>query len=750
PVATIVVGGGKNTIENIYYDLKFKIAVLLISGTGYAADFLSRWLLYTKELDNELTKQHIVSDIDEFFIISNEGKCSSLRPLIPKSQNRSKSIASSIKRTSKHLDSKNKKLSEIFKNYIDRLEKDITYTFFRDNDSNKVKGQDKHQQDDDKQNSINKLLNQVMFCLQPAVRTHLTIFNSNLDMHLSEKIFQTICHSRKNLAKIRENERLQKFDTQKDNNEALKNVYHQNEIERKIEKTKLLRLAMKWENIQVAKDFIFQNSLDNIMRKNALFKEALKQNLPIFVYEFLRLKIKPADIFFQKDLDSQNKSKYANFIRELYHDQDYDKTHLKNFLEKDDNNKIIKIDSVVTLNNILEKLIGDYMHQLYFETEADEKKYHEEKRLGRLFLKSETDPHQYIMRDLFLWAILMNYIDMAKVFLSFMEYRICSALIATKILKEYYSVASYGDLKTEYEKASKYFENYAIDCLDKCDDENVNQTCEIILQRNELYGYVTCLQVAADADDKKFLATQCCVQAMDDIWFDKLPPDQNTYKDQLRNFVGVISLGLLAPVTILYRENKTARLKHTPILPKFSNHGINYSDPSLLEDPQSSLLESDDSFVLYWNRFKNFHLSLRTKYIYHLITYIFFLLLFSYVLLFNFSPPIAQTPSIHWTEIFTIILVSCILIEEIHYFCTQDNLGFLGKTITYFTNYFKLMTLLAIILFYIGLIVRFTRVNSEDSFRAARIIMAIDIEIWWLRSISFVVVIPYLGPHLVA
>ncbi|CAF3862174.1 unnamed protein product [Rotaria sp. Silwood1] len=483
-----------------------------------------------------------------------------------------------------------------------------------------------------------------MFCLQPAIRTHLTIFNLNSDIHLSEKIFQSICCSREKLANIRENERLQKLDTRSCNKEDFKIMFRRNEIERKIEKTKLLRLAMKWNSIQIAKDFIFQNSLDNIMRQKKLFKEALKSNLPTFVYEFLKLKIKPADIFFSKDSQSQNKSKYATFIAELYHDQNNDKTHLKYFLEKDENNKAKNIDCVESLNIVLEKLIGDYMYRLYFETEQHEREYRDKQGLMEQFLKSEQIEHKYIMRDLFLWAILMNYIDMAKVFLSFMEYRICSALIATKILKEYHSTASYGELKDDYEVAAKYFEKYAIDCLDKCDDEDVDRACEIILQRNELYGYVTCLQVASDADDKLFIATPCCVQTMNNIWFDKLHPEQITYSDRLKWFLSIISLGLLAPVIVAYRENKMVR----------SN------------------------------------------------------------------------------------------------FFTQDNVSFLGKAKTYFGNHFKQMTVIAIILFYIGLILRYTQANSEDNFGAARIVMAIDLEIWWLRCMSFIIVIPYLGPHLVA
>ncbi|CAF3804623.1 unnamed protein product [Rotaria sp. Silwood1] len=110
-----------------------------------------------------------------------------------------------------------------------------------------------------------------------------------------------------------------------------------------------------------------------------------------------------------------------------------------------------------------------------------------------------------------------------------MEYRICSALIATKIVKEYHSAASYGELKDDYKVAAKYFEKYAIDYLDKCDDENADRACEIILQQNELYGYV-----ALDAVDKLFIATPCCVQAMNNIWFDKLHPEQIKYDDRFK------------------------------------------------------------------------------------------------------------------------------------------------------------------------------------------------------------------------
>ncbi|CAF2356539.1 unnamed protein product [Rotaria sp. Silwood2] len=155
---------------------------------------------------------------------------------------------------------------------------------------------------------------------------------------------------------------------------------------------------------------------------------------------------------------------------------------------------------------------------------------------------------------------------------------------------------------------------------------------------------------------------------------------------------------------------------------KFRDYGINYGDPKLLEYPNIPKSQIETALIVYVRKLKKFHVSLPMKFSYHVITYIFFLLLFSYFLLFDFSPPKAQRPSIHWTEILTIILVSCMLIEEIHYFFTQDSITVPGKLKSYFRDFFKPMTVLALILFYIGLILRFANASSEEKFIAARFV----------------------------
>lgn len=189
---------------------------------------------------------------------------------------------------------------------------------------------------------------------------------------------------------------------------------------------------------------------------------------------------------------------------------------MDSFIESDHDVIGKHIDTVDVLNNVLSRITGGYMHKLYFNTQEDEKRYRflwgldernyrETTNMINVHVTELPDDsndqenqqlmQDYIMRDLFLWAILMNRIEMAQVFLCYMKYRMCAALIATKILKEYYKNAIHGELKESYLKSADYFQQYAIECINQCEKNDANQACQIVLQRIELFGYVTCLQV---------------------------------------------------------------------------------------------------------------------------------------------------------------------------------------------------------------------------------------------------------------
>ncbi|CAF3190132.1 unnamed protein product [Rotaria socialis] len=772
PVITIVVEGGRDTITNMYNDLRANIPVVIIDGSGRVADFFKHWLLYTKEFDDASKDADITYEINEIDKVKRVSSATSNQEGLPGSR-------TSYTNVRLRLDKSRNVLREMFQKYEAQLQADLNPIINHDEDSNKKKRKPPTPTDSKDEPSIiiDKTLSQVMYCLQPAVRSGISVFNLNSENNFSETIFRSICKSRKKYFEKKETDQNEAIESnlrklkplpssqdRKRQSNARHNINRKDQI---AQRTQLLQLAMDWNCIDVAKELILENSLDNILNKEYTFIYALTKNLPTFVYEFLKLGIDPSKIFFPNDEFFKGTSRYKKFIEDLYTDAavNSDTTHLRWFVESDSDIFEKHIQRTDDLNAVISVLIGDYMSKLYFDSDRKEMTYRSLWGLNKEDAEQNTitvqvgaddeDPidkenrqkiEDYTMRDLFLWSILMYHMDLAKVLLSYLKYRICAALIATKILKEYHRKATHGELKDSYMKNADYFQQYAIDCVTQCEKNDPEQACQIILQRIELYGNVTCLQVAADAHDKLFIAIPCCVQAMNNIWFDKIYPEQSRKRNNISMGLGFISLGLLAPCLVNYR-NAGGESKDESLTRRLQPYGINYSDAYTLEYPRYTKIVPLNR---YMHRVKNFHQALRMKYFYHCLSYIVFLFIFSYMILFNFQLPTDKIPSIHWTEIVTIILVSSMLIEEIHYFVSLDNLSFPGKCFNYFRNLFKIMTIVGFILFYVGLVLRFTHATTDEEFFAARIVMAIDLEIWWLRSLSFILVVRFLGPHIVA
>ncbi len=110
-----------------------------------------------------------------------------------------------------------------------------------------------------------------MFCLQPAVRSNITVFNLNSDNDLLETIFRSISQCKsihflyfdpyssvyvayQNLLNKKKNKNLDKS----------KNAQSDSKEKEQIERDSLLELAMDWNYIDIAKEFVFENSIANI------------------------------------------------------------------------------------------------------------------------------------------------------------------------------------------------------------------------------------------------------------------------------------------------------------------------------------------------------------------------------------------------------------------------------------------------------------------------------------------------------
>ena len=230
----------------------------------------------------------------------------------------------------------------------------------------------------------------------------------------------------------------------------------------------------------------------------------------------------------------------------------------KSFLQNDPLYLLDQISTGLTyteekhLSIVLEKLVGDFMRPFY--KDRSQLKLTSMKTEEEDTDEENADP-EYIFRDLFLWCVLTYRLDMAEIFLSQMRTRICSALIASKILK---SLATYAPDQaakdTLYSKAS-YFETHAIEFVRCAYANDKHQACELIMRRIDLYGGVTCLQMAMAADNKRFLYEDACQALLTNIWYDKLDP----VRERNRLAINMLTMGISQIFLSIYDKSFSNR-----------------------------------------------------------------------------------------------------------------------------------------------------------------------------------------------
>lgn len=191
------------------------------------------------------------------------------------------------------------------------------------------------------------------------------------------------------------------------------------------------------------------------------------------------------------------------------------------------------------MNSILEMLVGDFMQPLY------DKKSEVESETQTEEMNSET-----IYRDLFIWSVFTHRIPLAKIFLGQMKTRICSALLASKVLKSLSKYAPDHESKRKLLSEADEFETHAIEFVRYAYSYNRQQTCELIMRKVDLYGEVTCLHMAIVADDKKFLYQDACQALLTNIWFDKVDP----VRERTRLVINILTLGISQIFISLYEK----------------------------------------------------------------------------------------------------------------------------------------------------------------------------------------------------
>ncbi|CAF0952112.1 unnamed protein product, partial [Didymodactylos carnosus] len=273
----------------------------------------------------------------------------------------------------------------------------------------------------------------------------------------------------------------------------------------------------------------------------------------------------------KRSVQQSNQSSLAN-VTALESVQSLETFTLSLFRRHNFYNRLDFASGVRILNASLKRYVGPYIRPIYssydpllprpysdhyhprreleFEKEMEDlEDYDESPIIQRDYTQQE------MFRDLFIWSVFMNFPKMAKVFLSYLEPRICASLIASKVFKKCSEEVTDIDLKQKFELQALEFEIYAAKCVDTCYEHSKDLACELLLRQIPLFGNVTCMQVAISAESTKFLETACFDQVLNRVWYDKLTLlNQSALSSQLKLFGSIVTLGLTAPLFLEYRK----------------------------------------------------------------------------------------------------------------------------------------------------------------------------------------------------
>ena len=121
------------------------------------------------------------------------------------------------------------------------------------------------------------------------------------------------------------------------------------------------------------------------------------------------------------------------------------------------------------------------------------------------------------------------------------------------------------------------------------------------------------------------------------------------------------------------------------------------------------------------------------------------MLLFSYIMLCDFFPIYLMT-NLKIPEILLIICIFSYTLEEIRKVYQYDNKLLKAKIFMYFSDFLNGIQFLAIVFFIVGMILRF--IDDKSCYIAARIVLSIDLILWYIKSLVIFTLFKSLGPKI--
>ncbi|CAN9513433.1 unnamed protein product [Ophioblennius macclurei] len=361
--------------------------------------------------------------------------------------------------------------------------------------------------------------------------------------------------------------------------------------------------------------------------------------------------------------------------------------------------------------------------------------------------------------DLFVWAVLQQRQQMALFLWQHGEEALARATVACKLYRSMAFKArqsSTDDDVTERFKAySLEFGQLAVDVLDCAFRQNEQMAMKLLTSEMEAWSHFTCLQMAVSSCHRPFVSHSCTQTLLTDLWTGPLNMRKNSFLK--------IILSLLLPPAILLLEFKSkAEMCHVPQTHEILLFGLDpvksvpaaeTTDHTDGEDAErgssfhdkylGSVAETMSSITLqclsWLTRLYEFYSAPVVKFWFHTMSYLAFLMVFSYVVLVKMEGhPTAQ----EWMVIAYILSTA---VEKIREVMMSEPRKLSQKLKVWFSEYWNISDFTAILLFMAGLTMRW---HAEPYRTAGRIAYCLNIIFWFVRVMDLLAVNKHAGPYL--
>ncbi|KAK3605932.1 hypothetical protein CHS0354_019598 [Potamilus streckersoni] len=337
---------------------------------------------------------------------------------------------------------------------------------------------------------------------------------------------------------------------------------------------------------------------------------------------------------------------------------------------KKENKKESKPFVLMDVNELLEYLLGDSNLQFQcYHIQNDNSANTESEQADRQEHKISDEPYLH----LFIWSVLNNQQDMAKLFWRQGKDAIAAALLADALLFAMSRHSDDRDFKAQCEKNRREFTNLAIGVLKECHEQNANNAKDLLLRKSQ-WGETSCVLLAMNAKNKQFISEHACQDIFNNIWMGQIAEDNSSLTDNIK-----LLLCILIPPLILFdrcitfiqmkEDEQVSANQGTPVNVQSRP---NSRQPHPREKNNASVISQQTqeikSCLSKGQRITSFYEAPVIIFFHNVISYMIFLGLYSYILISKFDRYLSWEEILLCVWVFTIFTQEVIQVYNLAYF----------------------------------------------------------------------------------